>query len=58
MYKPRTRGAKEKIQSLINDGRANFVAPADYQNGSEIDRIVKALIDKVAFDEHVNSLKP
>jgi len=58
VYKPHTKGAKNKSLKLATDGRVNFIAPADYQNGGELDKIVKALIDKVAGDYYLDTLKP
>jgi len=57
VFKPSTKGAKEKSKQLITDGRVNYIAPANYKNKSIIDRIVKALIDKLAHDEYLESIK-
>ena len=51
VFKPHTKGAREKAAGFLNDGRINCVAPADYQDGSELDKIVKAHIDYVAARE-------
>ncbi len=58
VYKPNTRGAKNKIKKLINEGRVNFIAPADYRNGSNIDKIVKSILDKIQIDNTLDRLKP
>lgn len=50
VYKPKTRGARAKAEKLIEDGRVNFVAPADYSAGRGIDTIVKAVLDKITSD--------
>jgi len=50
VYKPSTRGAKNKAKKLVAEGRVNFIAPANYSENSEIDRFVKAIMDKVAAD--------
>ena len=55
VYKPKTKGAKEKIEKLIQEGRVNFIAPADYRNGSKIDKIVKGIIDKIQVDNDLYS---
>ena len=47
VYNPGKRGAKKHAERLIEEGRANVVAPAAYQAGSAIDRAVKAIIDRV-----------
>lgn len=57
VYKPNTKGAKNKSASLIKDGRVNFISPADYRIGSTLDKIVKGLIFKIQIDNYVNSLK-
>ena len=51
VFKPHTKGAREKAAGFLNDGRIHCVAPADYQDGSEFDKIVKAHIDYVAARE-------
>jgi hypothetical protein len=56
VYRSHTRGAKNKAENLIRDGRVNFVVTADYKNGSGLDRIIKGIIDKVAGDEHLRAL--
>lgn len=38
------------LQSLIADHRVNFVCAANYTEGSHLDRVVKAVIDKIAAD--------
>lgn len=47
VYNPARRGHKKHAAQLIKDGRATLAATADYQDGSQIDRAVKAIIDKV-----------
>jgi hypothetical protein len=37
-----------KIHHLISDDRANFVAPADYSEDSQIDIIVKGILGRIA----------
>lgn len=56
VYQPHTKGARNKAERLIKDGRVNFVVTADYKNGSALDRIVKGIIDKVACDVHLRKL--
>ena len=53
VYKPKAKGGKEKAEKLIEDGRVNFVAPADYSTGRGIDTIVKAVLDKIASDSEL-----
>jgi len=50
VYKPRTKGAKERAAKLVEDGRVNFIVPADYYKDSLIMNVVKAILDKIASD--------
>jgi hypothetical protein len=50
VYKPNAKGAKNNLNNLVKEGRINFMAPADYRNNSQIDRIIKSIIDKVQSD--------
>ncbi|BCS95909.1 hypothetical protein DSLASN_15410 [Desulfoluna limicola] len=56
VYAPGKRGAKSKANSLLNDGRATLIAPANYVAGSRMDESVKAIIDKVAASEALGVL--
>ncbi len=52
---------KRKVFRMIEDNRIRYYAPADYSEGSEIDKLVKAIIDKTAAYEvlenrHVSNL--
>ncbi len=38
----------DKIHRLISDGRVEFVAPADYEEKSQLDIIVKGLLGRIA----------
>jgi haloacid dehalogenase-like hydrolase len=50
VYCKRKRFALKRAQDLLTQGRVNFVAPADYTDGSPLDQIVKAIVSKVAAD--------
>ena len=45
------------LASLIRDNRVNHVCAADYTEGSEIDRLVKLIIDKIAVDFELQQLE-
>jgi len=47
VYNSAKHGHKKHAEQLIKDGRATLAATADYQEGSQIDLAVKAIIDKV-----------
>lgn len=50
VYDPST-GNKDKVYRMIRDKRIRYFAPADYTDGSELDRLVKSIIDKTAVYE-------
>lgn len=60
VYNPETMD-KQKVYKMMNDNRIGYYAPADYTEGSELDKLVKAIIDKTAanevlVDKHVQDL--
>lgn len=61
VYDP-ARADKSKVYKMMRDNRIRYFAPADYTEGSELERLVRAIIDKtVAFErlenEHVSDLR-
>lgn len=48
VYTPHKKGGKSKAESYLKDGRVHSAVPANYKDGSELDRLVKAQIDHVA----------
>ncbi len=50
VYDPDT-GNKDKVYRMIKDGRIRYFAPADYREGSELDTLVKTIVDKTAVFE-------
>ena len=52
VYDPQT-GNKEKVYRMIRDGRIRYFAPADYREGTELDGLVKTIIDKTAVYEQL-----
>ena len=47
VYNTDKYGAKKTAEQLITDGRASFVAPADYQPNSKVEKAVQAIIDRI-----------
>ena len=45
VYNPATQ-KKEKVYKMMHDKRIKYFAPADYSEGSELDALVKAIIDR------------
>ncbi len=59
VYNPETAD-KSKVFKMIKDNRIRYFAPADYSEGSELDQLLKAIIDKTATYEllekkHINN---
>ncbi len=50
VYDP-TTGNKDKVYRMVRDGRIRYFAPADYREGTELDSLVKTIIDKTAVFE-------
>ena len=57
VYNPDDRSKRREMNSLIRDNRVNYVCPADYSAGSEMDTLVKAIIDKAAADARLEQLE-
>jgi len=43
------RGKKNKVEDLITNNRVNFIEPADYSEGSDLDKTVKLILSKMAM---------
>jgi len=51
VYDPRSNERdQQKVYSLISEDRVNFVAAADYREGTALDLIVKGLIGRIAIN--------
>ncbi len=55
VYRANKKNGKDQAKTIMKDGRVNFAAPANYADGSLLDRIVKGIIDKVSFDTQLRS---
>lgn len=54
VYDPRnSQRDQDKLYSLISEDRVNFVAAADYREGSPLDLIIKGLIGRIAINAGV-----
>lgn len=42
------KGQKHKVDDLLQHNRVDFIAPADYSGGRDLDLLVKRIIDRVA----------
>ena len=57
VYNPEDKGKRKDMNALIRDNRVNFVCSADYSVGSEMDTVVKSIIDKIAADLRLEELE-
>lgn len=47
---------KAKVYKMMRDGRIKYFAPADYSEETELDALVKAIIDRTAANEALESI--
>ena len=57
VYNPKDESKRGEMSTLIRDNRVNHVCPADYSEGSEMDIVVKAIIDKCVADYKLSLLE-
>ncbi len=50
VYDPET-GNRDKVHRMLRENRIRYFAPADYSAGSELDKLLKAIILKTAANE-------
>ncbi len=50
VYNPENQN-KDRVHKMLRDNRIRYFAPADYSEGAEIDKLLKAIIDKTAAYE-------
>lgn len=55
VYNPETKD-KRKVYKMMEDKRIKYFAPADYTEDSELDILVKAIIDQTASNEKLVSI--
>lgn len=47
---------KSKVYKMLNDNRIKYFAPADYSPRSELDELVKAIVDRTATNELLENI--
>ena len=57
VYNPEQKGVHKDMAALIQDNRVNHVCPADYSEGSDMDSIVKMIIDKMVADDRLDKMQ-
>lgn len=53
VYNPVSEHNRQSSEKLLRDNRVNYVCPADYRKGREIDILVHAIVDRIAADERL-----
>lgn len=56
VYRPKSKHRKSAIQ-LLADNRVNFALPADYRENTQLDHVVKTILDKMATERDLDILK-
>ena len=57
VYNPSSESKRGEMSTLIRDNRVNHVCPADYSEDSEMDIVVKTIIDKCVADHKLQLLE-
>ena len=57
VYNPKDEAKRGEMSTLIRDNRVNHVCPANYSEGSEMDVVVKTIIDKCDVDYKLSQLE-
>ena len=52
VYNPK-KNNKETVYKMLRENRIKYFAPADYSEGTELERLLHAIIDKTAAYEHL-----
>lgn len=47
---------KSKVYKMMHDGRIKYYAPADYSEGTELDNLVKSIINRTAANETLEEI--
>lgn len=44
----------DKVKQIYTDGRVNFICPADYSAGKDIEKVIKLIIDSTAIADQID----
>jgi 2-hydroxy-3-keto-5-methylthiopentenyl-1-phosphate phosphatase len=55
VYDPESED-RERVYKMMADNRIRYFAPADYSEGSELDRLVRLIIDRTAVNERLEEI--
>lgn len=57
VYPPKISGAKKKAKGLIENKRATYVAEANYSENSDLDKLLKSIINEIALQVEMERYK-
>ena len=57
VYNSESARAEKTARKLIDDGRANYMAAADYREGSDMEVLMKKIIDHMKADAQLEELE-
>ena len=57
VFNPESQSKRRDMEKLIRDGRVSYVCQADYRQDSELDNLVKAIIDKIVADVNLQKFE-
>ena len=47
------KGERDKVSNLFEDGRVNYICKADYSEHSELDKVIKLILDSIEIRENL-----
>ena len=56
VFNPKTND-RTKVHKMTRDSRIDYFVPADYSEGTELDYLIKTIIDKTVFNEKLENKK-
>lgn len=51
------KGERDKVVHLFEDQRVNFICKADYSENSELDKVIKLILDSIVIDKSLTRRK-
>ena len=57
VYEPKNERKREVAKKILNQDRCDYVCPADYSPGKNLDTLVKGIICKIKADDDLKKLK-
>ena len=57
VYSSRSKRARETAEKLINDGRADYMCQADYSENSDMENLMKMILDHMDADAALADLE-